>query len=91
MERLTARSQKNNLAYLTKVKPNEQEVDSQYPDTLKAILESFQQLAKYEDNGQTTEEQAKMIAFVGNDMESNALLLKEVSRLRAEIDGLKKV
>lgn len=90
MERLTARSQKNNLAYLTKVKPNEQEVDSPYPDTLKAILESFQQLAKYEDNGQTPEEQAKMIAFVGNDIESNALLLKEISRLRAEIDGLKK-
>ena len=49
MGRLTDRSPKNNLAYLTKVKPNEQIVESPYPDTLRAILESFQQLAAYED------------------------------------------
>ena len=36
---------------LVKVKDNEQEVDSPYPNTLRAILESFQQLGAYEDTG----------------------------------------
>jgi hypothetical protein len=49
MERLTARSVKNGLAYLIKVKPDEQEVESLYPNTLNAIFESFQKLAEYED------------------------------------------
>ena len=49
MERLTARSVKNNMAYLVKVKPDEQEVESPYPNTLNAIIESFQRLAEYED------------------------------------------
>ena len=49
MERLTARSVKNNMAYLVKVKPDEQEVESPYPNTLNAIIESFQRLAEYEN------------------------------------------
>jgi len=49
MERLTARSSKNNMAYLIKVKPNEQDVESPYPNTLKAIMECFQQLADFEN------------------------------------------
>lgn len=36
---------------LMKVKDNEQEVDSPYPNTLRAILECFQQLGAYEDTG----------------------------------------
>lgn len=47
MERLTAIAP-NGMAYLVKVKPNEQEVESHYPNTLKAIMESFQKLSEYE-------------------------------------------
>ena len=47
MERLTAIAP-NGMAYLVKVKPNEQDVESPYPNTLKAIMESFQKLAEYE-------------------------------------------
>jgi septal ring factor EnvC (AmiA/AmiB activator) len=50
MNRLTARNSKG-LAYLVKVKPNEQAVDSAYPNTLRCILECFKQLAAYEDTG----------------------------------------
>jgi hypothetical protein len=56
MERLTARSPKNNMAYLVKVKPDEQEVESPYPNTLEAIIESFKRLAEYEDTGFNPEE-----------------------------------
>ena len=48
MERLTARAS-NGMAYLIKVKPNEQEVDSPYPDTLNCILEAFNRLAEHEE------------------------------------------
>lgn len=48
MERLTA-IVPNGMAYLVKVKPNEQEVESPYPNTLKAIMESIQKLAEYEN------------------------------------------
>jgi len=55
-ERLTARSPKNNMAYLVNVKPNEQAVDSRYPNTLRAIMDSFERLAQYEEIGLTPEE-----------------------------------
>jgi hypothetical protein len=48
IERLTARN-KNGLAYLVNVKPNEQEVDSPHKNTLKCILDCFERLAQYED------------------------------------------
>jgi hypothetical protein len=51
MERLTARSPKNNMAYLVKVKQNEQDVESPYPNTLRCIMEAFERLAQYEDTG----------------------------------------
>ena len=47
---------------LVKVKDNEQEVDSPYPNTLRAILESFQQLGAYEDTGLMPNEVTAMIA-----------------------------
>ena len=53
MDRLTARRADNGLAYLVGVKPNEQEVDSPHPNTLRCILECFQSLAAYEDTGLT--------------------------------------
>jgi molecular chaperone GrpE (heat shock protein) len=49
--RLTARSPKNNMAYLANVKPNEQVIESSYPDTLKCIMECFEKLAQYEETG----------------------------------------
>lgn len=55
MERLTKRREDNGIAYLGKVKDNEQTVDSEYPDTLKAIFESIQRLAAYEDTERTPE------------------------------------
>ncbi len=51
MDRLTARSPQNNMAYLVKVKKNEQDVESPHPDTLRCIIESFERLAEYEDAG----------------------------------------
>lgn len=55
MQRLTARAQ-NGMAYLTKVKPNEQEVESPYSNTLKCIMESIKRLAEYEETGLTPDE-----------------------------------
>jgi hypothetical protein len=49
--RLTTRSPKNNCAYLVKVKSDEQAVDSEYPNTLRCIIECFEKLAKYEETG----------------------------------------
>jgi hypothetical protein len=73
MDRLTARSPKNNLAYLVKVKSNEQAVDGSY-NTLMCIRESFEYLAAYEDTGLTPEQVVAQKA--------------ENTRLRAENDDL---
>ena len=54
--RLTNRAE-NGLPYLVKVKKDEQEIERSFPNTLKAILESFQRLADYED----AEEQGLLI------------------------------
>ena len=48
IERLTARN-KDGIAYLVNVKPDEQEVDSPHKNTLKCILDCFERLAQYED------------------------------------------
>lgn len=56
MERLTARSPKNNMAYLVKVKQDEQDVESPYPNTLRCIMDSFNRLAAYEDSGLSPEQ-----------------------------------
>lgn len=47
-KRLTARSPKNNMAYLVNVKENEQVVDSSY-NTLMCIRDAFEKLAIYEE------------------------------------------
>ena len=62
MERLTDREPIRNMAYLAKVKPNEQEVESPYPNTLACILESFDRLAAYEDTGLEPSEVAALRA-----------------------------
>lgn len=49
MERLTARSPKNGLAYLVNVRQDEQSVESKYPNTLRCIQQAFNRLAELED------------------------------------------
>ena len=49
-ERLTARSPKNNMAYLVGVKKDEQDIDGSH-NTLKCVLAGFEQLGAYEDSG----------------------------------------
>jgi hypothetical protein len=77
MERLTARN-KNNIAYLVKVKPNEQEVESSYPNTLNAILECFERLAEYEDTGLLPDEITQLQA---NSKEKTGDSIKEVCKV----------
>ena len=60
MKRLTARNPINNMAYLVKVKQDEQDVESPYPNTLKAITESFKCLAEYEETGFSPKEVEKL-------------------------------
>lgn len=80
MERLTKRAE-NGQAYLTKVRPNEQEVESKYPNTLKAILEAFSSLAAYEDTGLTPEQ----ITEMQREIAAASLIESQ----QAEIDNLK--
>ncbi len=47
-ERLTARSPKNNMAYLVNVKKNEQDLDGSY-NTLLCVRDAFEKLATYEE------------------------------------------
>lgn len=44
------------MAYLVKVKPDEQDVESPYPDTLRAIMDCFNRLAEYEDANLSSEQ-----------------------------------
>lgn len=84
MNRLTARRADNGLAYLVGVKPNEQEVNSPHPNTLRCILNCFQRLAEYEDTGLTPEEiqrvKAERDAAV-KDMKIMALAMRESEEL----------
>lgn len=75
MERLTARNAKG-MAYLVNVKPNEQEVDSPHPNTLRCILDSFNHLAEYEDIGLTPDQ--------ATQMQKDNTELKELLRLAVE-------
>jgi hypothetical protein len=61
MDRLT-KLYKSGCYGLVKVKDDEQEVDSPYPNTLRAILESFKQLGEYEDTNLTPEQVAALQA-----------------------------
>lgn len=48
MERLTKRAN-NGLPYLAKVKDNEQDIYSDYRNTLQCVQEAFKKLAEYEE------------------------------------------
>ena len=50
IQRLTARSPKNNMAYLVNVKKNEQDLEGSY-NTLLCVRDAFEALAKYEETG----------------------------------------
>lgn len=51
-ERLTARSPRNNMAYLVNVKNDEQGLEGSY-NTLVCVREAFERLAQYEETGLT--------------------------------------
>lgn len=82
MERLTAKAS-NGMAYLVKVRPDEQDVDSPYPDTLRCILESFKRLAEYEDTGLYPEEIVNLNTFEGSQIEK---LLYKISALENDLE-----
>lgn len=50
LERLTARSPKNDMAYLVNVKSNEQALEGSY-NTLLCVRDAFEALALYEETG----------------------------------------
>lgn len=74
MNRLTARSTKNNIAYLVNVKPNEQTVESPYPNTLKCILDCFEKLAEYEETGFDPKQIKNLSSHIKEIEEENELL-----------------
>ena len=81
IERLTARN-KNGLAYLVNVKPNEQEVDSPHKNTLKCILDCFERLAQYEEEAIArqsvkSEEVQEAIEWLTNTGHSNQYMSGE--------------
>ena len=83
-ERLTARN-KNGLAYLVNVKPNEQEVDSPHKNTLKCILDCFERLAQYEEEAIArqsvkSEEVAEAIAWHDNQRAGCAVSFKNFDK-----------
>lgn len=86
MERLTARNQLG-LAYLKNVKPNEQDVESPYPNTLQCILESFNQLAAYEDTGKTPEQVAALEKQNAELRELLKLAVEDIHKLLCEEYG----
>jgi chromosome segregation ATPase len=61
MDRLTAREPHKSMAYLTKVKTDEQEIEASR-NTCLCIMESWDRLAAYEDTGYTPEDVAKLAA-----------------------------
>lgn len=80
MERLTAIAP-NGMAYLVKVKPSEQDVESPYPNTLNCVLESFKRLAAYEDTGLTPEEITKLHTLIeqqGKELNRRDQLIREL-------------
>lgn len=58
-ERLTARSPKNNLAYLVNVKRTEQTLEGPY-NTLLCVRDAFEKLALYEETGLSPSEVAEL-------------------------------
>jgi hypothetical protein len=52
INRLTARN-KNGIAYLINVKSDEQEIESEYPNTLQCALDGIEELCRYEETGLT--------------------------------------
>lgn len=64
MDRLTARSPNNNMAYLVGVKSNEQDLEGSY-NTLVCIRDAFEKLAQYEETGLSPEDAKELNNFLG--------------------------
>jgi hypothetical protein len=88
MERLTERSVKNNMAYLLNVKPDEQEIESPYPNTLKCIMDSFDHLAAYEDTGLTPEQIQAQQHEINKFRTERDMEVSKTNKLYAEIRAL---
>lgn len=86
MNRLTTRRADNGLAYLVGVKPNEQEVNSPHPNTLRCILDCFERLADYEDTGLTPEEIEIMFRAHTALRDMKNSLLSEIKQVKKERD-----
>ncbi|MFV0399181.1 MAG: hypothetical protein ACK5LX_01000 [Oscillospiraceae bacterium] len=84
MDRITARTP-DGLAYLAKVRPNEQEVEASR-HTCECIYESWQRLAAYEDTGLSPENVVMVNDF---SQSQRAKLLAENSKLRDELERMK--
>ncbi|WP_459998560.1 DUF551 domain-containing protein [Paradesulfitobacterium aromaticivorans] len=59
LERLTARSPKNNMVYLVNVKNDEQALEGSY-NTLLCVRDAFERLALYEETGLSPDEVAEL-------------------------------
>ena len=59
-ERLTARSPKNNMAYLANVRKDEQDLEGSYT-TLLCVRDAFERLAAYEDCGLSPDDVKKLV------------------------------
>lgn len=88
-KRLTARSPRNNLAYLVNVKPDEQEVDSKYPNTLRAILDAFERLGQYEETGLAPEEITELRAKLKTTKNNERVYREMLNTSQCEEDKLK--
>ncbi len=80
-KRLTARSPKNNMAYLVEVKPKEQELEGSY-NTLMCVRDAFERLAAYEDNGLSPEQMSNAKVQMEQILEKNAALSEALRCVR---------
>lgn len=76
MNRLTARSPKNQMAYLIGVKPDEQALDGSY-NTLKCVMEAFNRLAEYEEAEQQAISEAERLRGMNDVLVSTIKYLFE--------------
>ena len=90
-KRLTARSPKNNMAYLVNVKNDEQGIEGSY-NTLKCISDCFEGLAQYEDTGLSPEAFKCLISDAGISIAMRSQELKaENIRLKTALDKINNI
>jgi hypothetical protein len=82
MDRLTVREPHKSMAYLTKVKTDEQEIEASR-NTCLCIMESWERLAAYEDTGMTP---AECLASREEVKRLTAIVQKEMPELKRAVD-----